>query len=295
MWYQSKSKKKAAEVLSRHYSKVQHETTDNVLEVNVFKTRCCEVLHSDSEFEMVLKQLEVDKKVILTKDKDGNMVVKICRQSDTKVHPVQDIELNIFRIQKVMKHIENQIEMLSKHSDRYTVEARTLVKEGKKAMALHQLRKRRTTQRQIERKSACVDTLHDIVQKIEEASSNELVVKAYESGLGAIRQLTGDVTTERVDKVLDDLQEVLGEQEEISQAVSSVTLPGVEVSQDDLEKELDALLAEGGGMGDNSGVDDLLAGLATCSVDDDLPEVPTSPPGVRFPRSHSPSKLPQTS
>nr|KAG5705163.1 hypothetical protein BaRGS_030880 [Batillaria attramentaria] len=161
--------KKAAQVLAHHYSRVQHETTDNVLELSAFRTRCCEVLSSESEFDVVLKQLEIDKKVLLTKDKDGN-----------------------------------------------------------------------------------------------------LVVKAYESGLGAIRHLTGDLTVDKVDKVLDDLQEVLGEQEEVSHAVSSVTLPGLDVSQDDLEKELDSLLAEGGGMGDNSGLEDLMAGLAAVSVKDGI-------------------------
>jgi hypothetical protein len=35
------------------------------------------------------------------------------------------------------------------------------------------------------------------------------IVKAYESGVSAIRKLTGDVNIFRVDKVLDDLHEVI--------------------------------------------------------------------------------------
>ena len=34
------------------------------------------------------------------------------------------------------------------------------------------------------------------------------VVKAYESGVKAIRQITGDLTIDKVDEVLDDLQQV---------------------------------------------------------------------------------------
>ena len=34
------------------------------------------------------------------------------------------------------------------------------------------------------------------------------VVKAYESGVRAIQQITGDLTVDKVEKVLDDLQQV---------------------------------------------------------------------------------------
>ena len=43
------------------------------------------------------------------------------------------------------------------------------------SQALHQLRKRRTLQRQIEKKSSCVETLHDTIHRIEDSTSNEMV------------------------------------------------------------------------------------------------------------------------
>ena len=44
--------------------------------------------------------------------------------------------------------------------------------------ALHQLRKRKRLQQQLEKKSSCVNTLHEIIHRIEESSSNEMVCAA---------------------------------------------------------------------------------------------------------------------
>ncbi|XP_076469949.1 charged multivesicular body protein 7-like [Babylonia areolata] len=291
-------KKKSKEVLDCHYSQVEHETTDNMMELSAFRTRCGQVLKSDAECDIVLKQLELDGKVLTTRDKEGNMIVKVCGQCEDKVQPVQEIELNIMRIQRVMKGLEKQMEALSGQVDVHTAQARALVKEGKKTLALHQLRKRRTLQRQIDRKSSCFDTLHDIIHRIEDSSSNDMVVKAYESGLSAIKQLTGDMTMNKVDKVLDDLQEVFEEQEEINQSIAGVSLPGSEVSADDLEQELDNLLAgkdersheDLAAAQSNTNVEDLVTRLATHTLDD-LPDVPTSSPGSRSP-AISPKKNP---
>ncbi|KAK7108937.1 charged multivesicular body protein 7-like isoform X1 [Littorina saxatilis] len=301
-------KRKSAEVLAHHHSKVQHEATDNVMEVSAFRAQCLGMLKSEAECDIVLKQLELDRKLLVTRSKDGSMIVKICGQSEARVQPVQELELNIFRIRKVMKCLEQQIETLSEQCDSYTAEAKKLVREQRKTVALHQLRKRRTLQRQIDKKSSCIDTLHDIIHRIEDATSNEMVVKAYESGVSAIRQLTGDVNIDKVDQVLDDLQEVLQEQEDVSEAIAGVSLPGSEVNTDALEKELYDLLAEGPGKGDsvvmepasvggghrsfaersNSDMDALISGLSGQSLID-LPEVPASPPGMRS-SSRSPQK-----
>ncbi|PVD30303.1 hypothetical protein C0Q70_09567 [Pomacea canaliculata] len=269
-------KKRSIEVMELHYSQVQHATTDNIVELTTFRKQCEKILEDDTEFEMVIKYLQVNKQI-----------VKFSHQLNSKVIPFEEIELNIFRIQKVLRQLEHQIETLSQQSDIYRLEAKKLVKEKKKTLALHQLRKHRTLLRQIEKKSACANSLHAIMHKIEEASSNELVVKAYESGLNAILHATGNLTIEKVDKVLDDLQLVLEDQEEINQAISGVGLPGSDVSQDDLERELNSLLAESNAVKENvsddimepsQNIEDLLENIATFSLSD-LPEVPSGSPG----------------
>ena len=69
--------RKSAEVLAHHYGQVQHEATDNMVELSLFRSRCLEVLKSPSECDVVLKQLELDQKLLITKDKEGNMVSKL--------------------------------------------------------------------------------------------------------------------------------------------------------------------------------------------------------------------------
>ena len=69
--------RKSEEVLAHHHSQVQHKATDNMVEWSVFRSQCLEVLKSQAECDVVLKQLELDHKLLITKDKEGNTV---CRQ-----------------------------------------------------------------------------------------------------------------------------------------------------------------------------------------------------------------------
>ena len=69
--------RKSEEVLAHHHSQVQHEATDNMMEWSAFRSQCLEVLKSQAECDVVLKQLELDHKLLITKDKEGNTV---CRQ-----------------------------------------------------------------------------------------------------------------------------------------------------------------------------------------------------------------------
>lgn len=58
-----------------HYSQVQHATTDNIVELTTFRKQCEKILEDDTEFEMVIKYLQVNKQVLIMKEKDGTLVV----------------------------------------------------------------------------------------------------------------------------------------------------------------------------------------------------------------------------
>lgn len=277
-------KVKCTELLEHHYQQAQHSVFDNLVELSVFRSRCLQLVQSQEECDLVLKQLELDHRIVITKDKHGTEIVKIAKKGEGKVQPVQVMELNILRIRNVMKNLEQQIEALSAQCDVHTAEAQKMVRYNRKALALHQLRKRKTVQRQIDKKTSCAFTLHDIIQKIEDSSSNEMVVQAYESGVDTIRKMTGDLNMEKVDKVLDDLHQVFEDQEEINQAIADVSLPGSEVNLDDLDLELSLILAEMEEGGDKKVEGELKdhkegAVISGLSVVDALPDVPVTPPG----------------
>ena len=69
--------------------------------------------------------------------------------------------------------------------------------------------------------------------------------------------------------------QVLEDQQEVNEAIAGVELPGSEVSADDLEMELNNLLAGGGEQGDSkltleqndTSIDELASSLAAQSLD----------------------------
>ena len=66
--------KKSQEVLTHHHNQVCHNTTDNLMELSIFRERCMQVVQSEAECDVVIKQLELDQKLIITRDTKGNTV-----------------------------------------------------------------------------------------------------------------------------------------------------------------------------------------------------------------------------
>ncbi|XP_035824616.1 vacuolar protein sorting-associated protein 32 homolog 1 isoform X2 [Aplysia californica] len=280
----------------RLFRNMQHEVTDCVTTLAAFRGECLPLVPQDEDFNIVLQNLKKSGRVQIKDLEDGTVVVKLCKRGQSTAEPFKDTDIQIYRITVTQKKLEEEAELLSSRIDGFTEEARSYVQQGRKTLALYSLRKKKATQKVLDRKSACIMKLQDIVIKIEEARTNAMVITACETGVAALKSLEKDLNIDRVEAVMDEVGEALEDQEEISSAMEAAFPAHQRDLEEDLEQELQELLS--GNRDEIVDIslphdDSLSLKLSSLCVDDmDLPNVPThSPSGSAASRKNSPSSV----
>lgn len=121
-------------------------------------------------------------------------------------------------------------------------EARLLLKEGKKSQALRCLRGRKRVEKRAESLFAKLESIRGILDRIAQSQTDKMVIQAYQAGVSALRLSLKDVTVERAESLVDQIQELCDTQDEVNQTISSVASADEDI--DELEEELKSLIAE---------------------------------------------------
>jgi len=91
-----------------------------------------------------------------------------------------------------------------------------------------------------------MDTISEILEKIEEAHSNKDIMDAFRVGTSTLKQTTKqfNLSKETVDEVIDDLSSVLADQREIDEAISTGMSQLSGPDDTELEEELEKMMKE---------------------------------------------------
>ncbi|XP_064601818.1 charged multivesicular body protein 7-like [Liolophura sinensis] len=237
---------KGRQLLQQHHSHVECSMLDNVLEISTLKRKYGFMFSDDQTFNLVLRQLEKDRKILIFKTENNCTVVKFAEKNEAYVTPVRDIETKVFRIQQTNEMLEKEAEVLSITIEKYTEEAKMYVRKGLKSTAMSVLRKKKKTQALLDKKLATLDIFHGLIENIKNTVSEKMVIEAYEAATSSLKSYmkTNKLSVDRVDDVLDNLQEVTQDQEEIAATIGNFQPSSWDMTQDDFEAELDSILAE---------------------------------------------------
>lgn len=118
-----------------------------------------------------------------------------------------------------------------------------LLREGKKSQALRCLRGRKRVEKRADNLFAKLESIRGILDRIAQSQTDKMVMQAYQAGVAALRLSLKDVTVERAENLVDQIQELCETQDEVNQTLSS----GVTSADEDmveLEEELKSLLDE---------------------------------------------------
>ncbi|KAI8792775.1 charged multivesicular body protein 7 [Biomphalaria glabrata] len=257
----------AEQLAQQHEKNVYAGLTTNLISMSDLRTSCFSMIPNDQDFEIILVQLEREKKIVVeTKNKEK--VVKFCKKEENSVEPITELELQVYQIQKTAKGLEKEISKCSTEIESLIDEAKRYIREGSKFKAKKSLKKKNGMLKLMEKKSSTLENLYGILEKIQDASTNEMVVKACESGLAALKSLNAETNLEKAEAVLDNLQEAVENQDDIAHTLGSLNLG--EDSMEDLESELLELIKD-----DNQVVQHDSGKISSL---DDLPDVPSHVP-----------------
>ncbi|KAG8441138.1 hypothetical protein GDO86_006763 [Hymenochirus boettgeri] len=205
------------------------------------RSLCAEICPNPSTLNLVLLQLQGDKKICIF-ERLGEKLVKFVRGSCGQVAPVSESDLGIYELRKSEKLLSERLNRASEESDRLTEEARSFIRVQNKQQALRSLRKRKLIERRIAELQNKLDTVQNILERIATAETDRK-----------------DVSLEKAENLVDQIQEYCDLQDDLSQTLSGQSIGGdADLDSEDLERELNDILQN----------QDIVTGL---------PDVPTSP------------------
>ncbi|XP_058715118.1 charged multivesicular body protein 7 isoform X6 [Poecile atricapillus] len=172
-------------------------------------------------------------------------IVKFARGLHAKVSPMNDVDIGVYQLMQSEQLLSQKVESLSQEAEKCKEDARSACRAGKKQLALRCLKSKRRTERRIEELHSKLDAVQGILDRIYASQTDQMVFNAYQAGVGALKLSMKDVTVERAENLVDQIQELCDTQDEVAQTLAGVGINGLaEVDSEELEKELDSLLQD---------------------------------------------------
>nr|XP_061841811.1 charged multivesicular body protein 7-like [Nerophis lumbriciformis]XP_061841812.1 charged multivesicular body protein 7-like [Nerophis lumbriciformis] len=233
-------KEKAAEVLDIYWS--SEHASRSILSFEELCTLTSSVCADENTLCMALLQLQRDKQVMVSLHQ-GDKIVKFCQAGQGRVSTVNHLEIGVYQLQRSEKLLEERLDKLSLEADKYKEEARLLLQEGKKAQALRCLRGRKRGEKRVDGLFGQLESIRGILDRIAQSQTDEKVLQAYQAGVASLRFSLKDVTLQRAESLVDQIQELCDKQDDVNQTISGAVTCADE-DMDELEEELKLLLDE---------------------------------------------------
>lgn len=233
-------KEKAAELLRAYRS--SEFSSSSIVSFPDLCTFSSGICADESTLCMALLQLQRDKQVTVSLH-EGEKIVKFCQPGQDRVSPVSDVDIGIYQLQRSEKLLGERVHKLGLEADKCKEEAKVLLREGKKPQALRCLRGRKRVEKRADNLFAKMESIRGILDRIAQSQTDKMVMQAYQAGVSALRLSLKDVTVERAESLVDQIQELCDTQDEVNQTLSTGVTAGDE-DMDELEEELKSLLDE---------------------------------------------------
>lgn len=233
-------KEKAVELLGAYRS--SEFASSSVVSFQELCAISSDICADESTLCMALLQLQRDKQVMVSLH-EGEKIVKFSQPGQNRVSPVNDVDIGIYQLQRSEKLLGERVEKLGIEADKCKEEARLLLKEGRKSQALRCLRGRKRVEKKADNLFAKLETIRGILDSIAQSQTDKMVMQAYQAGVAALRLSLKDVTVERAESLVDQIQELCDTQDEVNQTLST-GVSSADEDMDALEEELKSLLDE---------------------------------------------------
>ncbi|KZT13071.1 Snf7-domain-containing protein [Laetiporus sulphureus 93-53] len=143
----------------------------------------------------------------------------------------------IVTLRQQLQLIDKKEEYLQRKIDEEMRKARANAVTNKPA-ATAALRRKKATEQELERLQGTRFQLEMQVNTLESASFNAETMAAMKKASGALKDIHGRLTIDKVDTTMAEIQEQTQLANEVSEAISAATYSGVDIDEEDLKAEL---------------------------------------------------------
>ncbi|KAM5540339.1 hypothetical protein V8D89_005797 [Ganoderma adspersum] len=157
--------------------------------------------------------------------------------------PKQSSRDAIVTLRQQLQMIEKKEDYLQKKIDEEMKKAKQNAVSNKPA-ATAALRRKKVSEQELEKLQNTRFQLEMQVNTLESASFNAETMAAMKKAAGALKDMHGKLTIDKVDQTMAEIQEQTQLANEVSEAISSNTYVGAEIDDDELKQELAELEQE---------------------------------------------------
>ncbi|KAN0035127.1 hypothetical protein ACTA71_004386 [Dictyostelium dimigraforme] len=154
-----------------------------------------------------------------------------------KPKPKQDTQETIGKLKLTLDMLEKRQTFLQDKVEKEQEKAKVFVSQKRKREALLCLKKRNSYQNEVTKLQGSFETLNSQITALENAKMNMEILSSMRDGARSLKELHGHLTIDKVDDVIEEIQEQMEIHEEISNAISQ-PLGGQVEDEEELLREL---------------------------------------------------------
>ncbi|OXB35397.1 hypothetical protein LQV05_006205 [Cryptococcus neoformans] len=203
---------------------------------------------SKRDAEVLVRWLSRDCQLVVT---DGSVIKVLDADQVAGSHPISEADRGAVSVLNALRKVEKQVAGIEEQISQSHEKAKKYLASKQKNIALSYLRSKRHLEDLLAKRVASSEQLRAVIRSIDQAKGDIEIMAAYETSTSTLTHVLAhpSLSPERIAATTDALAEAMADQEEIDQAVrigGEVAMGGrrVEIDEDELAKELEALVEE---------------------------------------------------
>ncbi|EPS36084.1 hypothetical protein H072_10456 [Dactylellina haptotyla CBS 200.50] len=195
---------------------------------------------SEKDFKVLVKHLTRD----LGEAGLQGKTIKF-KASESALTPITESDITMAQLKHLILTQNLKIDVLSSKISALTSKAKKAAEERNKITALSALKSKKLTEQHLQSVTDSLSSLENVLVKIEQAADNIGLIDTLEQGskvLAKLNKETGGI--ERVDKIMDELQEQMDETDEMTKIMAEPGQIKLAELEEDVQDEFEALFKE---------------------------------------------------
>ncbi|PLW23509.1 hypothetical protein PCASD_12043 [Puccinia coronata f. sp. avenae] len=231
-----------------------HAQFEDQLAREIFPSAQSGLKLSSTDLGVLLKHLERDRRILTAEKNLIKFVVPAAIETAadgtkfSSVGPpaISEVDRGVLSVKQTLQQLTQQTQTLSAQIDQRTQDAKQCIKNSQPEFAATHLKARKALKLVLTQRLGVLETLNGVYMKIEQASTDVEIMKAYESSAATLKSLLAAPTLAagRVAQTMDQLADVLADQHEIDAAINQ-PLPhdaAAEIDEQEIAAELARLV-----------------------------------------------------
>jgi len=196
---------------------------------------------SDSEINALLAHLKQNS--LLSHDEEFKVfVIRNLQKNEDNTTKLPESKLAIFRLEKTLATVKSKIDRETLKINGLKTEAKQFLSNKNKTRALTVFKKAKIGEESLDKLYSQLDNIQGLLDGIQNAQSDKEILESLMAGVMGLKSVTGAVSVDEVENVMDELDDVLGDQVEIQNAMGRSVVKEDSFDDCELEDELKEIL-----------------------------------------------------